>query len=89
MTLPEMQLDPDETNYFGQPDNGTYVDDDGNPVPPADQPDPPVDQPPPAADAPRVPDAQPRPQLDQDWIDRVTGRGQRRPARPQDDRPNQ
>ncbi|WP_174293316.1 transglycosylase domain-containing protein [Sphingomonas bacterium] len=87
VTLPDMQLDDDL--YFGQPDNGTYVDDDGNPVPPADQPAAPVDQPAPA-DAPRPPDAQARQQLDQDWIDRVTGRGApRRPARAQDDRPNQ
>ena len=100
VTLPEMQLDEDEQSYFGQPDNGMYVDDDGNPVAPgqtgADQPQQPVDQPAPEprAPAPVAPaEAQPRGQtLDQDWIDRVTGRnpGARRPSRPaQDDRPTQ
>ena len=92
VTLPDMQLEPDEQGYFGQPDNGTYVDDDGNPIPPAEQPAaPPVEQAPPA-DTPRPSEAQPRQQLDQDWIDRVTGRGASRrpaPARPQDDRPTQ
>jgi penicillin-binding protein 1A len=102
VTLPDMKLE-DEAGYFGQPDNGTYVDDDGNPIVPADQPAP-ADQAP-AADTPRAPDAQPRQDLDQDWIDRVTGRSSggsapRRQARPpqyqpqyqpqsQDDRPIQ
>ena len=102
VTLPDMSLD-DEAGYFGQPDNGTYVDDDGNPVAPADsQPAPeqyPPDQPPAEqrrAPAPPLPsaDAQARQQLDQDWIDRVTGRnppGPRRQPRPAypDERPPQ
>ena len=100
VTLPDMQLDNEEQGYFGQPDDGQYVDDDGNPIAPADQqqpPPPPTEQPP--LDQPRAPapvpgaptDAQPRQSIDQDWIDRVTGRGApRRPARPvQDDRPTQ
>ena len=33
VTLPQDDLD-DESNYFGQPDNGLFVDDDGNPVSP-------------------------------------------------------
>ena len=105
VTLPDTQLDPNEEGYFGQPDNGTYVDDDGNPVPPADQPAPPQPQAPPAApadpssqqsDPARYSDAQPRQQsgqpgqeLNQDWIDRVTGRRAARRLAPQDDRPNQ
>jgi len=32
VTLPEWQLEPDEEAYFGGPDNGTFVDADGNPV---------------------------------------------------------
>ena len=96
VTLPDMQLDPGEQGYFGQPDDGTYVDEDGNPVPPAQQPaeqrDAPVEQVPPPAEAPRIPDARSAPQLDQDWIDRVTGRGAVRrppPRPPQDERPSQ
>ena len=92
VTLPDMQLGNEEDGYFGQPDNGSYgsyVDADGNP-PPADQPATPTEQAP--ADQPRSTDQAARPpqQLDQDWIDRVTGRGAgRRSSRPQDDRPNQ
>lgn len=32
VTLPEWQLEPDEEAYFGEPDNGIFVDADGNPV---------------------------------------------------------
>lgn len=32
VTLPEWQLEPDAETYFGSPDNGVFVDDDGNPV---------------------------------------------------------
>lgn len=32
VTLPEWQLEPDEEAYFGGPDNGIFVDADGNPV---------------------------------------------------------
>ena len=35
VTLPEWQLEPDEESYFGQADNGLFVDADGNPVDPA------------------------------------------------------
>ena len=100
VTLPDMSLD-DEAGYFGQPDNGTYVDDDGNPVAPADGQPPAADQPSPdqppieqrRQPSPPVPvDAATRQQLDQDWIDRVTGRAaprrQPRPPYP-DDRPTQ
>ncbi|MEO5867330.1 MAG: transglycosylase domain-containing protein, partial [Sphingomonas sp.] len=53
VTLPEMQLDNDEQSYFGEPDNGLFVDENGNPVEPATQPTP---APPPGDD----------PQVDQD-----------------------
>jgi penicillin-binding protein 1A len=32
VTLPEWQLEPDEEAYFGRPDEGGFVDDDGNPI---------------------------------------------------------
>jgi penicillin-binding protein 1A len=32
VTLPEWQLEPDEEAYFGKPDEGTFVDGDGNPI---------------------------------------------------------
>ncbi|RSU45218.1 penicillin-binding protein, partial [Sphingomonas sp. S-NIH.Pt15_0812] len=87
VTLPEWQLEPDEESYYGQPDNGVYVDENGNPVgqpaaPPADAP---VQGPggavPAEPAAPAAPPAQPSPQqqLD-DLIDRVTGG--REPATP-------
>jgi penicillin-binding protein 1A len=66
VTLPEYQLEPDNEAY-GSPDNGVFVDEDGNPVeqPEAgssgtrpDQGDMPTDD----------------PKLDQDWIDRMTGK---------------
>jgi penicillin-binding protein 1A len=87
VTLPEWQLEPDEESYFGQPDNsqdggqggqdgGQMVDGDGNPIErPA-----PVRQAAPNDDSgsPAIESDQPSPappqQLNQDWIDRVTGR---------------
>ncbi|MGI4730399.1 MAG: transglycosylase domain-containing protein [Janthinobacterium lividum] len=83
VTLPDMQMEPDDEAY-GQPDNGTFVDENGNPVgqessaPAADQPAAP---PAPASapsddDAPITSDGAP-PRLDQDWIDHVTGRDRR------------
>ncbi|MHA6721582.1 transglycosylase domain-containing protein [Sphingomonas sp. RS2018] len=70
VTLPEWQLEPDEESYYAEPDNGTMmVDPDGNPIDrapatedrPADDGEPgeaPVDQ----------------QRLDQEWLDRMTGR---------------
>ena len=94
VTLPEWQLEPDEESYYGQPDNGVYVDENGNPVgqpaaPPADAP---VQGPggavPAEPTAPATPPAQPSPQqqLD-DLIDRVTGG--REPATPAQTQPRQ
>ena len=95
VTLPEFQLEPDQESYFGEADNGLFVDENGNPVDSAR---------PPAADqqvdadgnpiAPRPteprsqrPDPQPqddRPddgqKLDQGWLDHVLGRDAPRPA---------
>jgi penicillin-binding protein 1A len=77
VTLPEWQLEPDEESYFGQPDNGTYVDEDGTPVdqPAAPAPDDRTDAP-----SPAEPRTAPQQQLD-DLIDRVTGRDAPPPAR--------
>ena len=90
VTLPEGQLEPDEESYFGQPDNGQMmVDENGNPI---DQGEPPVPTdaqtgdtiPRPDADQPETPAAPPAPpqQMNQDWIDRVTGRNQPRQEQP-------
>src|SRR3546814_958997 len=32
LTLPEWQLEPDNEAYFGEPDNGMYVDENGMPL---------------------------------------------------------
>jgi len=76
VTLPEWQEEPDAESYYGAPDDRVYVDPDGNPVeqPGATPPDAPTDDgdqtiPP----QQRAPDEQ----LDQEWIDRALGRGQR------------
>ena len=106
VTLPEWQLEPDDEAYYSAPDAGEtgdaapMVDADGNPVPdrvdrstrapsPDDdagfQPERPVmrDQPPGSGDP-----ATPR--MDQQWIDRVTGRDRPRPQpSPEPVRPNQ
>jgi penicillin-binding protein 1A len=88
VTLPEWQEEPDEESYFGQPDNTVFVDEDGNPIGtsrPQDEfaPDPPglgIERPVPDYERPQVmPPREPPPQpgedrLDQEWIDRVTGR---------------
>jgi penicillin-binding protein 1A len=96
VTLPEWQLEPDEESYFGQADNGLFVDADGNPVDPAAQPQQQEDEqvdadgnplPPPAA-RPANPSTtttttttSPQTEkLDQQWIDRVLDRNQ--PSRP-------
>jgi penicillin-binding protein 1A len=84
VTLPEWQLEPDEESYFGQPDNGSYVDEYGMPLPPPGEGDyryvtpgeegeivPPPMPGQPAPSTPAVPD---RERLDQDWIDRALGR---------------
>lgn len=68
VTLPEWQIEPDDEVY-GAPDNAVFVDENGNPVPRAE------------ANPDAAQDAAPPPEddgtIDQDWLDRMTGRGQR------------
>jgi penicillin-binding protein 1A len=83
VTLPEWQVEPDQEAY-GAPDNGVYVDQDGNPVErPEANPD--------AAPAPDRGDDEGG-EMDQDWLDRMTGRNTPprdapAPSRPQDRAP--
>jgi penicillin-binding protein 1A len=63
VTLPEYQLEEDGNAYFGEPDNGVFVDEDGNPV---------DERAPAGEDRPAAEEDEDR--LDQDWIDRITGR---------------
>ncbi len=98
VTLPDEAAGFGEENYFGEPDNGLFVDPDGNPVePPAG---PPTDQGPdqqPDALPPPSPPARERSsgeRLDEDWLNRaldrpVTPRRSPPTARPQSDRPTQ
>lgn len=68
VTLPEWQIEPDDEVY-GSPDNAVYVDEDGNPVPREEV----------NPDAAQGRDTPPEGEgtIDQDWLDRMTGRGQR------------
>jgi penicillin-binding protein 1A len=71
VTLPEWQLEPDEEAYFGNADEGTYVDESGVPVEPnpdARAPEPDVN-----------PDVQVPQKFDQKWVDGVLGREQGTP----------
>ncbi|WP_343519526.1 PBP1A family penicillin-binding protein [Sphingomonas sp.] len=74
VTLPEWQIEPDEEVY-GAPDNGLFVDEDGNPIA-RDEVNP---------GALQGPESDPGIEgeedgtIDQDWLDRMTGRGQRNP----------
>jgi penicillin-binding protein 1A len=81
VTLPDFQLEPDEE--FGQPDNGMFVDENGDPIPqsgdaPPDQLVDPDGNPLPPGDS--RPAARPE-RLDQDWMDHVLGRDTPRPQR--------
>lgn len=85
VTLPEWQVEPDEEAY-GEPDNRIYVDEDGNPVArPMRDPD--------MIDEPGTPAMQSEEEtIDQDWLDRMTGRDRPRdppplPRAPQDRAP--
>ncbi len=76
VTLPEWELEPEDNAYYAAPDNGVFVDEDGNPVPQQEQP----------ADPRGAPAEQaPEDRIDQDWIDRMTGNappaGQPAPSR--------
>lgn len=80
VTLPEYQLD-EENSAYGEPDNGMFVDADGNPLPEDQQPrsDGTEQGPPQQQQQQQGGGQQGDEQLDQDWIDRMTGR---RPAAP-------
>jgi penicillin-binding protein 1A len=75
VTLPEWQLEPDEASYFGTPDEGVQVDEDGNPIAPAPATDATIDPETAPATTPAEPAApparSPQQQLD-DLIDSVT-----------------
>lgn len=68
VTLPEWQIEPDDEVY-GAPDNAVYVDEDGNPIAREEA----------NPDAAQGRDTPPEGEgtIDQDWLDRMTGRGQR------------
>ncbi len=84
VTLPEWQIEPDDESYYGEADNGLFVDEDGNPVQPyGDLPAPDALSP----DDDREPAPAPE-RLDQQWIDRAIGRGQRDDPPPPRRRPN-
>ena len=70
VTLPEWQIEPDEEVY-GEPDNAIFVDEDGNPVP-REGFDP---EPMPGPDVPFEEEGDGT--IDQDWLDRMTGRAPR------------
>ncbi len=82
--VPDWLAEPDEEAWFGEPDNVQFVDPDGNPIAPGDRFSPPggdeeAGPPPGDEDEPRPSD-----RLDQDWIDRATGR-ERPPPPPKRD----
>jgi penicillin-binding protein 1A len=75
VTLPDWQLEPDDEAYFTNSTDQPMVDENGMPINPDAidpylQPDP----------SDRTPPPESREQLDQQWIDGVLGRGNRRPA---------
>jgi penicillin-binding protein 1A len=68
--MPEWEVEPDEEAYSRAPDNAMFVDADGNPIERAGDP---------SSRLPAPADGE-RERLDQEWIDRVSGRG-RQPQR--------
>jgi penicillin-binding protein 1A len=94
--VPDWQEEPDNEAWFGGPDNGQFVDENGNPLPPdqqpqpqgplADQPAPPPQRgpaPPPRADEMDGNAPPPNQRLDQQWLDHAIGRDRpRRPRQP-------
>jgi penicillin-binding protein 1A len=87
VTLPEWQLEPDQESYFGEPDNGLFVDENGEPVEPGTVP--PSDlgsgQQVDADGNPLPGQTEERPakpeRLDQEWMDHVLGRDTPAPGR--------
>ena len=81
VTLPEWQLEPDEEAYFGNADDGQFVDENGEPIDPE-----PGTRTTPEPDA--NPDVEAPQQFDQRWIDGVLGREQGPPpVRPTSPKP--
>jgi penicillin-binding protein 1A len=80
VTLPEWQLEPDEQAYFGNVDEGKFVDENGDPI----QQEPDQHFP----DAEQQPDVQAPAELNQKWIDGVLSRNQK-PRRPDDEQDQQ
>lgn len=99
VTLPEWQLEPDEEAYFGNADEGVYVDENGQPLRES-EPGAGTSQSDPGTTPDRNPDVEAPPKFDQQWIDGVLGRSQQpqqsptpkpppRPAaRPPEDQPS-
>ncbi len=85
VTLPEWQLEPDEETYFGNADNGSFVDENGQPLNPD-----PMDQSGevPATPPPNVDQGAAPPTMGQRWLDNTLGRGDRSQPRPREDQPS-
>lgn len=79
VTLPEWQLEPDEEAYYGAPDDGMMVDENGLPIERGRREQPEPDD---YGDAAAPVDAAPPPRLDQQWIDDVLGRDRQPPPPP-------
>lgn len=71
VTLPDNAIDT-ESNYFGEPDNGAFVDEDGNPINPDES----------AGDQPGADQGG----LTEDWLDEMTGKAPPR-DRPREEAP--
>lgn len=84
VTLPEWQLEPDDESYYGEADNGLFVDEDGNPVQPYGDLPMPQSLTPDSGNEPAAPE-----RLDQQWIDRAIGRSPRDEVPPPRRRPNE
>ncbi|AUW56956.1 penicillin-binding protein [Sphingobium sp. SCG-1] len=87
VTLPEWQLEPDEESYFGKPDNGMYVDENGMPIDHGSSEPSEESDPPPAVDDGGQEVVAP-PKMDQNWIDNVLGRERQPRERPGATQPN-
>jgi penicillin-binding protein 1A len=82
VTLPSWQTDGDNAAWEGEPDDFLMVDPDGNPVAPDGQPLPSDGAAPPPRARPQPSEEQPpEEELNQDWLDRVTGRNRPPPTR--------
>lgn len=74
VTLPEWQLEPDNEAYYGDPDEGPLVDEDGNPIPGTARDGPYPTTPDESDGAAPAESPPPSGRLDQQWIDNVLGR---------------